>query len=84
MRVAGLGVDYAAEEGLRDDGDDGADADAAEGEAGDAGGPAAVLGEDDGVGEEAEVEDAVDERDPVTLMVSRRAGTRLTSTALQE
>lgn len=56
-------VDHAAEEGFGADDEEGADADADEGEAGDAGGPAAALGEDDGVGDEAEVEDAVDDGD---------------------
>lgn len=59
--VLWVGVDDAAEDGLADDGEDGANADADEGEARDAGAPAAVLGEDYGVGDEAEVEDAVDE-----------------------
>lgn len=63
LRVGRVGVDQAAEEGFAGDDEEGADADAGEGEAGDAGGPAAELGEDDGVGDEAEVEDAVDDGD---------------------
>lgn len=46
-------------EGFAHDGDHGANADAGEGEAGDAGTPAAVLREDDGVGDEAEVSGGV-------------------------
>jgi hypothetical protein len=58
-------VDEAPPERFEDDGEEGADADAEEGEARLADGPAAVLGEDYGVGDEAEVEDAVDYRDPM-------------------
>lgn len=63
FRVGFVAVDDAADERLAADDDERADADAAEGEAADAGGPAAALGEDDGVGDEAEVEDAIDDGD---------------------
>ena len=58
-----MGVDHAADEGFGGDDDEGADADAGEGETGDGGRPAADLGEDEGVGDEAEVEDSVDDGD---------------------
>lgn len=58
-------MDDAAEERLAEDGRNDANADAAEGEPRGAGVPAPVLREDDGVGEEAEVEDAVNYGDPV-------------------
>jgi hypothetical protein len=53
-------VDEAAPDGLHEDGSHRTDADADEGQARYAGGPATVLGEDYGVGDEAEVEDPVD------------------------
>jgi len=57
-------VDDAAEERLGHDARDAADADADEGEAGNAGAPASVLGKDDGICYEAEVEDSIDDGDP--------------------
>ena len=55
-------VDEFAAHGLEDDGEQIADADAAEGEAADTRGPAALLLEDYWVGDEGEVEGAVDDR----------------------
>lgn len=56
-----MGVDEAAASGFEDDGEQVSDADAAEGEAAEAGRPAALVLEDDGVGDEGEVEGAVDD-----------------------
>lgn len=66
--VSRLRVDDAAEEGFAEDDDEGADADAAKGEAGHTWGPTAMLGEDDGVGEETEVENRINEGDPVGML----------------
>ena len=49
--------------GLQGDGENRADADAAEGQAADAGLPAADFGKNDGVGDEAEVENSIYHRD---------------------
>ncbi len=63
FRVALVRVDHAPDERLGGDDGEGADADADKGQARHAGCPAADLGEDDGVRDEAEVEDAVDDGD---------------------
>ncbi len=62
-RVGLVSVDHAADEGFGADDEEAADGEAGEGEAGEAEGPVAGAGEDDGVGDEAEVEDAVDDGD---------------------
>ena len=56
-----MGVDHTADEGFGADDKEAADGEAGEGEPGEAEGPVAGAGEDDGVGDEAEVEDAVDD-----------------------
>lgn len=65
LGILGVAVYDAAPERFGEDGDHRADAYADEGEAGDSRAPAAFLGEDDGVGYEGEVQDAVDDGDPV-------------------
>lgn len=62
--IARLAVDDASEDGLSKDGGKSTDADADKGQSGDADFPAAMFGEDDGIGDEAEVENGVDNRDP--------------------
>ena len=56
-------IDHAPDEGFADNDEEAADGEAGEGETAKTEGPAADAGEDDGVGDEAEVEDAVDDGD---------------------